>query len=238
MTREGIVDLRLGPAGRRAGADRCGEGIDEPQQLQPSVSAAAELATGILNSAGLPSDPRQAVPGRTRRQHCDDGGHDRSLDASNDRATSIPARGGAWVRARLPRRLCCRSAHASSCRQDPPCAGQHDEAMAVAFRLGELVTEAGMKEVFEPVVEIGERVREGGRRAHAQTYGTRQERDARDAAYAAAFDELMATGTGRMKAYRAVARRHGVSVTTVRRAIRRSSSTLIAHTSLWPILRP
>ena len=66
-------------------------------------------------------------------------------------------------------------------------AGQHDEAMASAFRLGELVNEAGMKEVFEPDVDIGERVREGGRRAHVETYGTEKEIQARDATYAAAI---------------------------------------------------
>ena len=44
-------------------------------------------------------------------------------------------------------------------------AGHHDEAMALAFALGELVNEAGMKEIFEQDVHIGERVREGGARA-------------------------------------------------------------------------
>ena len=32
-------------------------------------------------------------------------------------------------------------------------AGHHDEAMALAFALGELVTEAGMKEIFEQDVD-------------------------------------------------------------------------------------
>ena len=101
--------------------------------------------------------------------------------------------------------------------------GQHDEAMAVAVRLGGPVTEAGMKEAFEPDFLRGERVREGGRQAHAKTYGSRQERDAKSAAYAAAFNTLVAKGTARMKAYRAVAKVYGVSERTVRRAVGNSS---------------
>ena len=98
-------------------------------------------------------------------------------------------------------------------------ADNHDDAMALAFALGELVTEAGMKEMFDQDVDIGERVREGGRRAQCQDYGTQDERAARNEAYVAAFDKLVATGAGHMTAYRAAAKLHRVSPRTIRRAV-------------------
>ena len=118
-------------------------------------------------------------------------------------------------------------------------AGHHDEAMAVAFALGELVNEAGMKEIFEQDVDAGERVREGGRRAHAETYGTENEIQARYAAYAAAIEKFVAQGQwpdGRVPGRGEGARRERNDRSAGRRET--ELHALIGHTSLWPILCP
>ena len=71
-------------------------------------------------------------------------------------------------------------------------AGSIDEAMATAVAIGEVVNEAGMKDMFEKDFLAGEKVRAGGRRAHEQTHGTQEEKDARRAEYLQAYDSMRA----------------------------------------------
>jgi hypothetical protein len=99
-------------------------------------------------------------------------------------------------------------------------AGSMEEAMATAFDAGALVNEAGMKDVFEPAVLLGESVRKGGQEGHKKVHGTDEEKASRRGSYLEAFDLLRANKVGKMKAYRVVAKRFGVSLSTVQRAIR------------------
>ena len=215
---------------------------DEPGDVEAQIDAAvetwsrsnfsllsrrlAELATAILNQAGLPSDPGKfyemtpeggwvvvdegaalepATSGVYQPLHA-------VVEESGYAHDSPEGYAAAVLRHLFAARVYLR-------------AGHHDEAMASAFALGELVNEAGMKEIFEQDVDVGERVRAGGRRAHIETYGTENEIQARYAAYAATIERFVAQGSGRMDAYRAAAKAHGVSETTVRRAVARLNST-------------
>lgn len=100
-------------------------------------------------------------------------------------------------------------------------AGHLDDAMALAFAAGELVNEAGMKEMFEKDFLAGERVHAGGRKSHVQTYGTEEEKAARWANYVAAFDDARIDGLGMMEAYAYAAKKFGVDDRTIRRAVKR-----------------
>ena len=100
--------------------------------------------------------------------------------------------------------------------------GRTDEAMALAFAAGELVNEAGVKEVFEKDVLTGERVSEGGRKGHEGRYGTQEEKAATRAEYVQAFDAARDSGLRTLAAYDEVARQFSVSETTIRRAVRES----------------
>ena len=73
--------------------------------------------------------------------------------------------------------------------------------MALALALGEIVTEARMKEIEDDLL-TGESVRAGGVRAHAATYGTAEEIEARYGAYAQTVDQLVSRGSSKMAAYR------------------------------------
>ena len=97
--------------------------------------------------------------------------------------------------------------------------GTVDDAMALAFAAGELVKEAGIKEMWEADAVAGEKVREGGRAAHERTYGTEEEKAAKRADYLREFDAALARGLSRMDAYKEAARRCGVSVRTIERAV-------------------
>ena len=90
----------------------------------------------------------------------------------------------------------------------------------LAFALGELVNEAGTKEIFEEDVLTGESVREGGARGHAAAYGTADEIRARYRSYAATVETLVSRGSGKMDAYRRAAREHRVSQKTIQRAVK------------------
>jgi hypothetical protein len=66
--------------------------------------------------------------------------------------------------------------------------GDTDNAFALAFELGTLVTEATMKAVFEPDFLMAEKVQAGGRSGHTQRYGTPEQKRAKHARYVAAFE--------------------------------------------------
>lgn len=100
-------------------------------------------------------------------------------------------------------------------------AGSIDEAMALAFTVGELVNEAGMKDLFEADLVAGEKVRAGGHEAHEKVHGTPEEKAARQEAYLQEFDRLRAAGTKKMLAYELTAEKFGVSAKTIQRAVMR-----------------
>ncbi len=99
-----------------------------------------------------------------------------------------------------------------------------DGAMAFAFEIGALVTEASMKAVFERDFLVGEKVIAGGRMGHRQAHGTSEEKQAKQASYVAAFEAALAKGDGKMVAYRTAAKQCKVDVATIRRAIRKPVS--------------
>lgn len=96
-----------------------------------------------------------------------------------------------------------------------------DEAMATAFDLGMLVTEASMKDIFEVDYLTGGRVRAVMREAHTKQYGTAEDRQERDDAICLAIErELANNGRDRMRSYSVVAKKLRVSISTVQRALR------------------
>lgn len=103
-------------------------------------------------------------------------------------------------------------------------AGNVDEAMALAFELGELANEAGMKDLFEADFIVGAKQRAIGRNAFEKQHGTPEQRAARREDYLREFDRLRAAGTKKMLAYELTAEKFGVNEKTVRRAVRSRQS--------------
>lgn len=99
-------------------------------------------------------------------------------------------------------------------------AGSIDEAMALAFAVGELANEAGMKDLFEADFIVGAKLRAVGRSALERQHGTPEERAARREDYLREFDRLRAAGTKKTLAYELTAEKFGVNEKTVRRAVR------------------
>ncbi len=186
-----------------------------------------ELATPILTASELPSDPERAYVVRP------DGTWlllDETVDceAEERRGSGLLPLDQAVLRLGhepdSPEGYAARVLRTLSLARQQLEAGNLDDAMALAFAAGELVTEAAMKGVFERDVLVGEKVRAGGRRAHEQTYGTDEEKQAERADYLAVFDQEVARGSAKMKAYKAVAKRFGVSEVTIRRAVSKRST--------------
>jgi hypothetical protein len=98
--------------------------------------------------------------------------------------------------------------------------GDAETAMALAYEVGALVTEASMKAVFEPDFITGEKVRAGGTKGHQNAYGSKEERIAKYATYVAAFEKERRNGVSKMFAYEIAARKCHVSETTIQRAVR------------------
>jgi hypothetical protein len=96
---------------------------------------------------------------------------------------------------------------------------QLDEAMAMAFAVGELITEAWMKETWEPDALRGEKILESARLGQAQVYGSEEAKAARRDAYVRTFRKRIADGLRLMAAYKATAKKHGVSPRTIQRAV-------------------
>jgi hypothetical protein len=184
-----------------------------------------ELAVAILQAAGLPSDPTagymlRTTDGASFIEPADprDVDDQASLMALEE---AIPAAGfeidsAEGYAGRILRNLHLSQAHLQ--------AGGIDDAMALAFEVGALVTEASMKAVFERDILVGEKVIAGGRMGHRQAHGTSEEKQAKQASYVAAFEAALAKGDGKMVAYRTAAKQCKVDVATIRRAIRKPVS--------------
>jgi hypothetical protein len=179
------------------------------------------IATSILSAADLPTDPRvlYLVTGEGEWGAVEDG-----TELDEELASALPLSVAVCLCGYpddSPEGFAAELLMTLEAAKDCLVSGDVDSAMALAFQAGETAMKAGMKEVFEPDYLAGERVREGGRKAHAATHGTAEEKAARRAAYQEAFDAAKGRGLARMDAYRAAARQFGVSVTTIRRAIAR-----------------
>lgn len=98
-------------------------------------------------------------------------------------------------------------------------AGSIDEAMALAFGVGELANEAGMKDLFEADFIAGGKVRAGGHQAHEKVHGTEEEKAARRDAYLQEYDRLRADGMRKTLAYELAGEKFGVSAKTIQRAV-------------------
>lgn len=98
-------------------------------------------------------------------------------------------------------------------------AGSIDEAMALAFAVGELANETGMKDLFEADFIAGGKVRAGGHQAHEKVHGTEEEKAARRDAYLQEYDRLRADGMRKTLAYELTGEKFGVSAKTIQRAV-------------------
>ncbi len=103
-------------------------------------------------------------------------------------------------------------------------AGNIDEAMALAFAVGELANEAGIKDLFEADFIIGRRLRAIRRDAFEKQHGTPEQRAERRQAYLEEFDRLRATGMRTMTAYKQTAKKFRVSPKTIQRAVKTRGS--------------
>ncbi len=179
------------------------------------------MAKGMLDAAGLPSDPEleYLVTSEPSWAPIEPGTvEDETVRWSLPLTVGLchyPPDSPQGYTARLLMMIAAARRHAA--------AGKVDEAMAEAFAAGELVTEAAMKDIFEADFVAGEKVRAGGRAAHAGTYGTPAEIEARHVEYAAAVDAALATGLPKMKAYEVVGKQFDVYPDTIRRAYKKHS---------------
>lgn len=220
MTQRGVVEYDWSEPGDAGAQVEAAVAAFERSSFSRISGRLAQLAKSILDKARLPSDPERAYVIRA------DGTWatlDETTDLEAERESNLLPIDQAVLRwgsePDSPQGYAARVLRALSLAWHELEAGHLDEAMALSFAAGELVNEAGMKDVFEPDVLVGEKVRAGGRRAHEQTYGTDEEKQAERADYLAGFDQEIARGSGKMKAYEAVAKRFAVSAVTIRRAV-------------------
>jgi hypothetical protein len=184
-----------------------------------------ELAVAILQAAGLPSDPAAGYMLRSTNdasffelaepRDVDDQANLMALDEAI-LAAGFEIDSAEGYAGRILRKLHLSQYHLR--------AGGIDDAMAVAFEVGALVTEASMKAVFERDFLTSEAVQAGGRKGHRAAYGSNEDRKAKHSAYVTAFDDARANGWDKMTAYKHAARKCKVSETTVQRAVRNRSS--------------
>jgi hypothetical protein len=225
MTQRGVVQFDWEQPGDADAQVRAAISAFERTSFDRLSRRLAELATPILTASELPSDPERAYVVRPDGTWMllDERG---DLEAEGD-SDLLPLDQAVLRLGHEPdspqgyaARVLCTLSQARQQLED----GHLDDAMALAFGAGELVNEAAMKGAFEPDVLVGEKVRAGGRRAHEQTYGTDEEKQAERADYLAAFDQEIAQRAGKMKAYASVAKRFGVSEVTIRRAVSKRST--------------
>ncbi|MCZ4263020.1 MULTISPECIES: hypothetical protein [Limimaricola] len=103
-------------------------------------------------------------------------------------------------------------------------AGSIDEAMALAFEVGALANEAGMKDLFEADFLVGAKQRAIGHKALEKQHGTPEERAARRGAYLQEYDRLRANGVRKTLACELTAEKFRVSAKTIQRAVKLRSS--------------
>lgn len=103
-------------------------------------------------------------------------------------------------------------------------AGSIDEAMALAFEVGALANEAGMKDLFEADFLVGAKQRAIGHKALEKQHGTPEERAARREAYLQEYDRLRANGVRKTLACELTAEKFRVSAKTIQRAVKLRSS--------------
>jgi hypothetical protein len=220
MTERSIVEFDWAAPGDVQAQIRAAIETFDRSSFQRLSQRLTELASGILDVAGLPSDPTGAY-----RVEAD--GTWNVLEAGMDPdaeldADCLPLHLAVMTCGVPPDSPESYAAHVLTLlqrAQEQSQVGSHDEALATSFAAGELVNEAAMKGVFERDFLAGEKVREGGRRAHQQTYGTEAEKEAQRRIYCEAYDAARASGANKTKAYELVARRFGVHPITIRRAV-------------------
>jgi hypothetical protein len=185
----------------------------------------AELAMPILDQAGLPSDPEGEYLVTS----------DGAWAPITDEMDLGPELEDAHLSLEVAVMLCgyphdspegyaARVLMTLRVAQDQLEAGHLDEAMALAFAAGELVTEAAMKGVFEKDYLAGAGARDRMRKVHEEKYGTVEEVESRDEAIRQAVDSALAKGFRKMKVYKAAAERFRTSVSTVQRALRQKKN--------------
>ena len=230
MTERGIVHFDWYEPGDVDAQVRAAIEASDRSSFQRMSRRLGDLATSILVEAELPSDPDKEYLV----------GPDSALPALEGEVSQLDAD---WLPLDVAVIACGHAPDSPqgyaaavlmllrSARQQLQ-AGSFDEAMATAVAIGEVVNEAGMKDMFEKDFLAGEKVRAGGRRAHEQTHGTQEEKDARRAAYLQAYDSERAEGANKTNAYKVVAKTFHVHPITVRRAVASARSPrLTDHSS-------
>lgn len=224
MTRRGVVEYDWARPGDVSAQVQATVAAFERTSFSRISGRLAQLAKSILDEAGLPSDPERAYVIRA------DGTWatlDETTDLEAERESNLLPIDQAVLRCGSepdsPQGFAARVLRTLSLAWHELEAGHLDEAMALSFAAGELVNEAGMKDVFEKDVRVGEKVRSGGRDGNEKAYGAEAQKAARRAAYLRAYDALRAQGVGVMEAYRRVAKQFGVSARTIRRVVEQRS---------------
>ena len=220
MTKHGVIAYDWSEPGDVDGLVRAAIEAFERTSFTRLSTRLVKITTRMLMEAGLPSEPEPTYVVRP------DGTWvilDQTTDLQAEQGSILLSfdqtilNGG--YQPDSPEGYAAQVLRALSLAQRHLEAGNLDDAMALAFRAGELVNEADMKTAFEKDFLTGEKVRAGGRKGHRQTHGSQYEKDARHAGYLEAYDREIAGGAGKMEAYRAVAKKLKVSPGTVRRAV-------------------
>ncbi|MEQ9634839.1 MAG: hypothetical protein RLW68_02010, partial [Devosia marina] len=182
------------------------------QRLSSRIS---NLAGTILDAVGLPTN----VHGHYLLPETD-GQAEATAKTAADNALTFPAMLAALdVPRDSPEGYAARALMQIDEINNALTASDVDEALAMAFALGELVNEAAMKAVWEPDALRGEKVLASARDGHAMVHGNEEEKAARRATHVQAFEEEIAKGVPRMVAYENVARGFKVGVRSVQRAV-------------------
>lgn len=96
---------------------------------------------------------------------------------------------------------------------------RYDEALAKAFDAGQLVAEAGIKEIWEKDALRGYKVIESAREGHTARHGTAQAKAVRRALHIKAFEKFRSQGLGKTAACEAAGEECGVTRRTIQRSV-------------------
>ena len=96
---------------------------------------------------------------------------------------------------------------------------RYDEALAMALEAGQLLAEAGIKEIWEKDALRGYKVIESAREGHTAMHGTAQDKAASRALHLEAFEKARNRGLGKTAAYEAAGEECGVTRRTIQRSV-------------------
>ena len=225
MTERGIVEFDWVVPGDLQAQIRAAIETFERSSFQRLSHSLTELATAILDEAGLPADPeKQYLVSSEEGWAVIEVETDLSPELADAHLSFSKVMEIYRVPPDSPEGYAARVLLLLQRAKDQLQAGVTDDAMATSFAAGELVTEAAMKGLFEKDYLSGAEARERMRKVHEETYGTPEKMEARDEAIRRAVDTALAKGFPKMKVYKAAAMQFRTGVSTIRRVVRKKAN--------------